>query len=272
MSEATATLLRLRRAEAEAVVSVAEAMARVPGNDTVAVETMGDGALVAMGPGRYVNRAIGVGPDLDDGELDFIERFFSHHGLPASAQLSSWAREATLERLSSRGYRPQWFRSLYAAAHPFPDMPVDLASVEIVKVDDRYLEEWLNVLADGNEVTTPESRAISDEFGRGAHSAVGSTDFLAISDGQAVGCGSLQVASGVAFLGGAATRPGHRGRGVQRALLHHRIALAGQLGCDLVASTALPAGVSARNLERHGLHLIDTQLVVTARQEPMTAH
>jgi GNAT superfamily N-acetyltransferase len=71
------------------------------------------------------------------------------------------------------------------------------------------------------------------------------------------------MASGVGLLGGAATRAGHRGIGVQSALLRHRIRLAAEKGCDLTAATALPAGVSARNLRRHGLHLIDTQLVVT---------
>jgi len=104
---------------------------------------------------------------------------------------------------------------------------------------------------------------ISDEFGRGVHSA-GSADFLAVVAGRAVGCGSLQVASGVGLLGPAATRPADRGRGVQSALLRHRIRCAADLGCDVVAASALPAAASARNLLRHGLRLVDTQLVMTA--------
>lgn len=262
MSEAGA-INRFWRAEADAAAGVAEA-ARTAGNDHAGVESLGDGVLVALGPGRYVNRAIGVGPELDDSDLDVIEHFFSNRGLRASAQLSSWASDATLDRLSSRGYRPQWFRSVFAAALPHPGVSPGVDSIEIVEVDDSNLEEWLEVLADGNEVTTSEGRAISDEFGLAAHGVVGSADFLAVIDGHAVGCGSLQVTSGVAMLGGAATRPGHRRRGVQSALLRRRVRLATELGCDLVASTALPSGVSARNLLRHGLHLIDTQLNMTA--------
>ena len=46
---------------------------------------------------------------------------------------------------------------------------------------------------------------------------------IARIDGELVGCGSLQPAEGVAWLGGAATRPEYRRRGVQSALLAHRI-------------------------------------------------
>jgi GNAT superfamily N-acetyltransferase len=137
--------------------------------------------------------------------------------------------------------------------------------IDIVAVGDGDLDVWLDVLADGNEIVTAEGRVISDEFWRGAHRAVGSADFLAVIDGgRAVGCGSLQVVSDVVLLGGAATRPAHRGRGMQSALRRHRIRRAAELGCNVVAPTALPAGGSARNLLRHGLHLVDTQLVMTA--------
>jgi GNAT superfamily N-acetyltransferase len=229
-----------------------------------AVEAMGDGVLVAMGPGRYVNRAIGVGPDLDDRDLDVIERFYAERGLPPSVQLSSWAGEATLERLTARGYGPRWFRSVFAATLPTKAVAAPVDGVEIVEVDDHNLDEWLDVIAGGNEIHDDPGRMVSDEFSRAAHGATGSIDLLALADGRAVGCGSLQLTSGVAVLGGAATLPGHRGRGVQGALLRHRLRLAATLGCSLVAVTAEPSGASARNVGRVGLPLVDTQVVVTA--------
>lgn len=265
MSEAVAVDRRFWRSEAEAAAAVAEAM-RIAGNVAAAVEALGDGAVVTLGPGRYVNRAIGVGPELEDRDLDVIEQFFSRRGLRASAQVSSWASSATLDRLSSRGYRPQWFRSVFAAALPLPlpEASPQIDSIGIVEVDDRNLHEWLGVLAEGNGITTAEGRATSDEFALAAHRAVGSVDLLAVVDGHALGCGSMQIASGVGWLGGAATRPTDRGRGVHTALVRYRIRLAAEAGCEFIAATALPAGASARNLLRHGLHLIDTQLVVTA--------
>jgi len=268
MSQAAGVVGRFWRAVAEDATAVAETM-RLGGNDAAGVEMLGDGALVALGPGRYVNRAVGVGPDLDDGDVEAIERFFSGRGLPGSVELTSWASGATLGRLAARGYRPQWFRSVFAATLPGPGpdvspRPDGVEVVEVVEVDERSLDEWLEIFAEGNEVTSAEERAVSDEFGRAAHRTPGAIDLLATVDGLAVGCGSLRMASGVGLLGGAATRAGHRGLGVQSALLRHRIRLAADVGCDLVAATALPAGVSARNLPRHGLHLIDTQLAMTA--------
>jgi GNAT superfamily N-acetyltransferase len=253
---------RFWRAVAEASAAVAVAMAAA-GHESAAVEELGDGVLVALGPGRYVNRSIGVGPDLDDHDLTVIERFFTDRGLAPSVQLTSWAGEETLERLTARGYRPQWFRSVFATALPLPDLAAR-DHLEIVEVDERSLQPWLETLVEGNEIAGEGPRAISDEYGLAAHLAVGSTDLLAFANGHPAGCGSLQITSGVGLLGGAATRPPHRGRGIQGALLRHRIRLAAEAGCDLVASTALPAGPSARNLQRHGLRLIDTQLVLTA--------
>jgi GNAT superfamily N-acetyltransferase len=269
MSEVAALLRRVSSADAEAAARVAEAVAQFAGTDAVAARPLGEGVLVALGPGRYVNRAIGVGPDLDDADLDEVEEFFASRGLPPSVQLSSWVGGQTLARLSSRHYRPQWFRSVFARALPIPDLPTradvsDGDRISVVAVDDEELDRWLDVLADGNEVGSGQARGISDEFGRGVHSAAGSADFLAVVDGRAVGCGSLQVACGVGLLGPAATRPADRGRGVQSALLRHRIRCAADLGCDVVAASALPAAASARNLLRHGLRLVDTQLVTAA--------
>jgi GNAT superfamily N-acetyltransferase len=269
MSEVAALLRRVSSADAEAAARVAEALAQLAGADAVAARPLGEGVLVALGPGRYVNRAIGVGPDLDDVDLDSVEAFFASRGLPPSVQLSSWAGQRTLARLSSRRYRPQWFRSVFARALPIPDPRTradasdEADPIGVVAVGDEELDRWLDVLAEGNEVGSGPARVISDEFGRGVHSA-GSADFLAVVAGRAVGCGSLQVASGVGLLGPAATRPADRGRGVQSALLRHRIRCAADLGCDVVAASALPAAASARNLLRHGLHLVDTQLVMTA--------
>jgi GNAT superfamily N-acetyltransferase len=72
----------------------------------------------------------------------------------------------------------------------------------------------------------------------------------------------VQIVDGVAWLGGAATIPKHRQRGVQAALVAHRLRLAAQLGCGLAAVTALSNGPSARNIVRLGFQHIHTQAVV----------
>ncbi len=71
-------------------------------------------------------------------------------------------------------------------------------------------------------------------------------------DGRSVGCASLTIHNGVATLGGMSTVPSERERGVQRAMILHRLRVARDRGCDVVTSSAAPGGTSERNLIRHG--------------------
>jgi GNAT superfamily N-acetyltransferase len=82
-------------------------------------------------------------------------------------------------------------------------------------------------------------------------------------DGRPVGTGSLTPIRTVAWLGGASTLPEARGRGAQHALLVDRLHRAQRMGCTLAAVTAVPDGVSARNLLRVGFQLLYTQAVMT---------
>lgn len=266
-------LPRLLAAEAATIAATAAAMAATA-DHPVACEPMGLGALVALGPGRFVNRAVGVGPHLDPTEIERIERFYIGMDLAPSLQLSATADGETLRFLTAAGFRPDWFRSLHArnVADPAdPDTTVSLAvgrggPFTVVVVDDDALGLWLDVLADGNGITITTDRVLSDEYALAAHSAAGAVDLLAFDGDTPVGCGSIQVAGTTAWLGGAATIPAHRGRGVQSALLAYRLALARSHGCDVVAATATPGGPSARNLHRSGLPLVDTQLILTQRR------
>jgi hypothetical protein len=131
------------------------------------------------------------------------------------------------------------------------------------EVTDETVPEWLAVIRAGHELPTPEMAGVSDVYARAAHAIPGATDYLADVDGVAVGCGSLVREGGVGWLGGAATMPAYRQRGVQGALVRRRMAAAFESGCDLAVSTAMPAGGSARNLARLGFTLAYCQAVLT---------
>lgn len=83
--------------------------------------------------------------------------------------------------------------------------------------------------------------------------------FVAEVDGVPSGHASLHVSAGTGWLRGALTSPEARGRGIQHALIGHRIRAAIDAGCDLVGADAEPVGVSARNLERMGLRRLGRQ-------------
>ena len=200
--------------------------------------------------------------DLDDDQLDELEAFFAAAGVPPSLEVASWAPAALLARPATRGYTVSWFRNVYVAAlddRPSPHHP----AMTVDEVTDDTLEEWLAVLRVGNELTTPDVAAISDEWARAARGVVGTTDYLAYLDGVAVGCGSMIPESGVGWIGGATTVPAYRRRGVQGALVRRRMTAAYESGCDLAVITAVPSGDSARNVARLGFTLAYCQAVLT---------
>jgi hypothetical protein len=256
----------IRRIESSAAaVTMATAAAfvdRTGGGPARAVAYAG-GALAAFGPGRYVNRAVGASlGDLADEELDELESFFAAAGVPPSLEVASWAPAALLARLATRGYVVSWFRNVYVAALEDRARPVHPA-MTVAAVTDDTIEEWLAVLRVGNEMTTPATAAISDEWAHASRGVAGSTHFLAYLDGTAAGCGSVIPDSGIGWLGGAATVPVYRRRGVQGALVRRRMMTASASGCDLAVVTAVPSGDSARNLARLGFTLAYCQAVLT---------
>jgi GNAT superfamily N-acetyltransferase len=220
------------------------------------------GALIAMGPGRYVNRAIGVSvSELTAPDVDALEQFFVERGLNPMMELSSWAPPSTLAEVGRRGFVPCWFRSVFAL-RPSLSVVERVTEVRIEVVGDDKAERWLEVFNKGFEAEQGEAHVANDEIGRASFILPNSHSFVAYSDEQAVGCGSMQIVDGVAWLGGAATIPVFRQRGVQAALVAHRLRLAAEAGCDLAAVTALVNGPSARNIVRLGFQHTHTQVVV----------
>jgi GNAT superfamily N-acetyltransferase len=253
---------RLEASAALAAKSVTQAMAG--GSDSMAdAIPFGRGALVSMGPGRYVNRAVGVTiDDLGVQDADHLEAWYRLRDLAPAVEVSAWASSTTLSTLAQRGYVPTWFRSMFAlpcvsdAIRPVPGVSV------VAVTSDSDAATWRDVFASGFGVTDTTARAVSDEYARADRAVTSGQQFLAAIDGRTAGCCSVTVADGVAWLGAAATLPEFRCRGVQAAMVRHRVAHAESAGCDLAAATALPDGASARNLSRLGFALIQHQVVL----------
>ena len=235
----------------------------------LAAQAMFGGAAIATGPGRYVNRALGVTLDeRSPADIDAIEQFFAERALPAAVEVSSWAPAATIDR-----------------ADP-PRLPAGVVPVDVHDVADRASRadgtrrRWSrrsttptsprgsSTYAVGFGVADGQARAISDEFALATRLCPDARLVLATVDGSPAGCGAVHVAEGVAWLGGAATMPAFRRHGVQATLVAHRLRMATELGCDIAAATAVPSGASARNLVRLGWQLVQTQLVVQQPPAP----
>jgi GNAT superfamily N-acetyltransferase len=219
------------------------------------------GFLISFGHGRYVNRGMGLGlGGTPAGEIvGAVERFYGALGLPPSLEVSPWVDEQLLAAFAATGYRLERFRNVYA--HQLSTVP-PAPEVKIVRVDAATAPRRQEIIS-GEAPLGSTARLISDEYCRSAGQVDGATDFVALIDGEVVACGSLNVVDGIGWLGGAATATALRGKGLQTALVQHRLRLAHAVGCSVAAATAVPNGQSARNLERLGFQLLYTQAVLT---------
>lgn len=256
---------RLESTAARASLDLIEAIELLDPTGVADGQSFLDGALIAMGPGRYVNRAIGVTlSDLSGANVDAIEQFFRDRHVPSMIELSSWAPSANLEHLAKRSYVAAWFRSVFAL-QPRSIVKASDRDLRIDRVEAGDMEQWLQVFNKGFEADRDDAFTANDEIGRAGFVVPDSHTFLAFLDEEPVGCGAVQFVDGVAWLGGAATIPAFRRRGIQAALVGHRLRLAAEAGCDLAAVTALSNGPSARNIVRLGFQHTHTQAVVERR-------
>ncbi len=161
----------------------------------------------------------------------------------------------TLDILAARGYEVGRRTSALArqlgdvAALPPPD-----PRFVVERADGELLAIWQEASALGWGHDTPEQRRVSDAFARAA-AVVDGEHFVvvrSVTDRRPVATASLTIRDRIATLGGMSTLPAERGRGVQSALIVHRLRTAAAAGCDWATSTAAPGGTSERNLLRHG--------------------
>ncbi len=257
-------IARLETSAAHLGARVADVMVATGVAGSWPAESFCGGSLIALGPRRYINRAVGIGATaVSAGDADVLEAFYRSRNAVPMIEVCSSASRSLIELLAARCYHPAWFRNVYAREPAQTLAVADDSVVTIRQVDDQIFGMWLDVLAAGNGLSSTADRAISDEFATARYAMAEGTNFVAFVDGQPAGCGSLEITGGVGWVGGAATVEEFRGRGVQAALLDHRLRCAAEHGCDLIAASALPTGVSARNLLRGGFSLAFTQLVMT---------
>lgn len=252
---------RAERAAADIARSHAAAFVANDPAHPAAAEEFDGGALIAFGPGRYVNRAMAVGLGGTDADtaVAAVTDFYASRGLSPSLELSPWAPAELVELLGAAGFRVQWFRNVYV--RDLADLPPPDAT-QIEAVTELTARIRKHIISD-EAAEGSESRRISDEYCDAAALVPGSTDYMALVDGAPAACASITVVDGVAQLGGANTLQAFRGRGLQSALVTQRLHAAAAAQCSLATATALPDGQSARNLERLGFTLLYTQAVLT---------
>lgn len=246
-------IARVDRAERDAFIALYEA-ARAQGLGTGWAEV---GALAVVWSARDEDPAFSCVMDLaaapDPGtalaQLEDAARAggATTIGIDIPPALAGWA---THERLTRLGYAPDYqeriqARPLAGGLAPAP-LPPGMAIERVTPATRATFAATLNV---GYDLPADHVRG---------HIFASTLDlpdwfhYLVTLDGQPASASVLYVTERVADLFVVTTRPEHRGRGAQRALIERRMADGAAAGCDLATSQTAVVNAAARNMQRGG--------------------
>ena len=264
---------RIERAECTLLRDCAAAVAERRPDAAVLSSSLAGGHAAYTGPDSPLNKlaGLGFGEALDVEELASLEAQFAERCAPLTAEVSSLADPAIGTQLTERGYVMRGVENVYGLALPWASADaLPSSDVRVVWGDDSDFESWLEAVVtgfaspDSQGVASHESypREVIEPVIRDLCAGAGFLRFRAELGSATAGGGSMRVHEGIAQLTGAATLPEHRRRGVQSALLFHRLREASRLGCDVAVVVTQPGSKSAENVQRKGFTLLYTRAVL----------
>ncbi|NOX32055.1 MAG: GNAT family N-acetyltransferase [Actinobacteria bacterium] len=270
MANSTALAVRVERASAGNLVRLGRTIRSQDPTWGTQVFSVADGVAVLCGDGFFVNAlfAAGLTEQVSANDLDQFEQRCAAMGLPSSIEISSATRPELARFLPKRGYETSG--SVEAFTIEMDDAQITRVEFEVAQsgpnltiesANEGLLGLWQETCAAAWGHTSVEARRASDTFAAAAAIVDGPGLLIARdeSDGRPVATASVTIHDGVATLGGMSTLPAERRRGIQKALIAHRLGFARSMGCDLAYTTAVTGGDSARNLARHGFQHLHTK-------------
>ena len=223
---------RVERSRRQNLAAFATAYRTLYPDARTATRRLSGGVAVFTETGSPVNHLVGAGltePITDQG-LAEVESFFAQF----ESEFEAWvAPGRDLAPFLARGYPGPTTMRVFAR----PAVPVDAiaGTITVERVERGSTDE-------------------AETYGRLAAAAFGSTAPVMIRLFAAFfavpGVARLVIDGDLAEFGGGATLPEFRGRGVQQAMLSHRINEACAAGCSILVTEAEPETGSARNILR----------------------
>lgn len=271
---------RIESAECRLTTDLAETMRAKALPRPVFSAAIAGGVAVHAGTEAPFNKLIGAGlhGPLDaaaEVALAAIEQEFAARGAALQAEIATVADSSVVRLLSGRGYSLVGFENVLglqlAELADERRRAVPPAELLIARPAPAAAEEWLDTVLTGflhaDVVPGGEShesfpREALERTLRDMAQVPGFTPYLARWSGQAAGAASLRICDRVAQLCGSATLPGYRRRGVQTALLAHRLLYARDRGCDVAVITTQPGSKSQENAQRYGFALLYSRAVL----------
>ena len=236
----------------------------------LARETMAvAGGVASFSPGvDWINHAtmLGFNTDVEESDIDAFEAFFTDRGATPKLEITTFATESFLASLAARHYIIEelehvFVRRLDPGEDPFATMTHPPAEgLEIVPTDPGDAQACrrhaILVMSGFMPEPIPEEHI---EMGIRSILHPRSSGFTALIDGEPVGACGMEIfeheGRRAASLWGASVAEPYRGRGVQQAMLAHRMAHALDRGCKLALIESKPGIATERNVARMGFTL-----------------
>jgi len=230
-----------------------------------AEEEICGGHMIFAGLGSPIGRATGVGLDrpFTAEDLDRVEQFYRAHQAPSQVDACPLHEPAVFVMFKERGYAIAELNNvLYRRLDPTEKLPPEPRGCEIRR---GLPEEAEAAGAIVEQAFFPDG---APEPFRGLlaplYQMEGGITFVASIGGKMVACGAGLVIPEHRVFGlfGAGTLPEFRGRGLQTALLHVRMAAAAAAGCEYAVVVTQGGSTSQRNCERLGFRLAYSKVTV----------
>ena len=227
----------------------------------LAVERIGDSWAIFHQVDSPVSQAIGLGMDggITPAELDRLEAFYHARGSAAVIDLCTIADPGLLAMISERGYTIREISNVVVRRLDRAEQFAETPSITIEPVAADQFPSWMRMAVEGFASTpdVPEDAAMLGSANPWPEA------FFGLWDGSRAATAAMDIDAGLATLIGDATLIHARGRGLQRALIRHRLRRAAELGCDLATASVQPGSVSHRNYERAGFELLYARVMVS---------
>lgn len=207
----------------------------------------GEGSPHTLASGRFTSE-----------HLEEVQRFYQHRATHWQALFSPFLGKDALQRVLNLGGTVEGWENIYYRPTSEPLPPFEGPPELVVRVaTPEEIPIWADQCTIGyfGELASPAARDFHGLMSR----ADNFRRFLAFWEGEPVAVASLTVGLGVGYLGDMRTLPDFRGRGIQTALIHHRL-VAAEAEADLVLVGTAPGNASYRNVARMGFQVGYSQL------------
>jgi ribosomal protein S18 acetylase RimI-like enzyme len=228
---------------------------QIDGNPVgIAYRKVGESGWALMArhlPVPSFNAVIGLGPG-DESEIEAVLQWYRDHGVAPQVEIVPGYEDAKLlHELARLGYGHTGFH-VSMIARPADAQAAD-PTIDVARVTDRAaLEDFLDAYIAGRQL--PDGAGFKRNV-RPWLDQPGWSLFLGRADGKPAAAAILYLRDGFGYLADATTDPVLRGRGLQTALLAHRLRHAAERGARYVCAGATFLSTSHRNMVRAGMTL-----------------